>query len=111
MLGQEEDAVKSYLWSFATDSSRREPFMRLAEHYYYKGDHQRAACYAAAALQIPETVAYMNWWPYYTYLPHEILYWALWYLGQKEESKKHFEIAKQLNPESEKYKQDQQFYN
>lgn len=93
------------------DCSRREAFIRLALYYRSKDDFQRAACYASAALMIKTSTFYSDNQAHYAQVPHEILYWALYWLGQKEEAKKHFEIAKSYLPNNEKYKHDQQFFN
>jgi len=109
-LGNEVGAVNSYNRSFLIDSSRREALIKLAEFYYYKGDHQRTAAYAAAALTIPESSFYANNKAHYTWYPHEMLYWALWYLGDKEGSKYHFEKALAFRPDHQKYLDAKQFY-
>lgn len=110
-LGNVEIGLNNYHWAFQVDSSRRESLMRLALYYWRQVDHQRAAAYAAAALTVPWTPFYSNNVAEYEQLPHEILYWALWYLGNKEEAKLHWEKAIAYQPNNPKYLHDSQFFS
>jgi glycosyltransferase involved in cell wall biosynthesis/SAM-dependent methyltransferase len=109
-LGLEEQAVESFHRAFASDGSRRESLLRLAQHYFRKNDPQKVACYCAAALEIPWADFYANHMSNYTNEPHELMYWAQWYLGKREESKKHFDLAYSYCPTNPKYIHDRQFY-
>jgi len=82
----------------------------LAEHYWRKRDAQKVACYCAAALEIKETGFYANDMAHYRHYPHELLYWAKWYLGDKEGSKEHYDKAVSYWPDNPKYIHDRQFY-
>jgi glycosyltransferase involved in cell wall biosynthesis len=110
MLGDEQNALKWYNQSFLDDGTRREPLLRMATHFWKKNDALKVACYCAAVLEIGETSFYANYAAHYTYEPHELMYWAQWYLGNKEESKKHWEKAIGYTPLSPKYLHDARFY-
>ncbi len=110
-LGDSVGAIECYMRAFNIDSTRREALIKIAEHYYRRGNHQGAASFAEAALAIGPSDFYANNQAHYTYYPHEILYWAYWWLGNKEKSKKHFELALNYRPDSKKYLEDKQFYD
>ena len=109
-LGEEKEGLRCYHESFERDGTRREALLRLAVYYWKKNDHHHAAAYASAALVIPWTNFYANNAAEYAQLPHEILYWALWYLGDKEGSKEHWQKCIAYQPDNPKYKADAQFY-
>lgn len=109
-MGRTEEALASYHAALVIDSSRREAWIRLAEHYWKQNDHQRTACYASAALAISTQGFYADNAAHYTHLPHEMLYWALWYLGDKEGSRHHFERALGYQPNNPKYLTEAAFY-
>lgn len=107
-LGQTDKAVEAYQKSFNMESGRREPLIRLAELYREKDDFQRVACYCYAALQIPLNSYYANDAAHYAQKPHELLYWALWYLGNKAAAKVHFDVAMHYQPDM--FLKDAQFF-
>lgn len=109
-LGDEEKAIEAYHKSFQICAQRRAPFIRLCELYQKRQDYQRLACYAMAALQIKNKLYYMDLMSDYTYKPHEILYYALWYLNRKDEAKIHFDLAASYIPEYTKFLEDQKFF-
>jgi tetratricopeptide (TPR) repeat protein len=109
-LGNEDLAVKKWHEAIARDSSRREPWMRLAHHFHKKDDKQRAAAYAMAATTIPWSDFYANNANHYRHEPHEILYWALWWLGDRKGSFEHWKKARDFFPENEKYRRDSVYY-
>ena len=110
-LGNYATAVECYHQAFQIDGSRREALIRLADQYYKEGDHQKVACYAAAAMQIPWSNFYANIQSHYTTYPDELMYWATWYLGRHEESKQHFDKVFAMNPTNSKYLHDYQYYH
>ena len=110
MLSNERKAVEWYHRAFDLDACRREAPMRLARHYYEKGDAQRTACYCSMALEIPWNSFYANQRQHYTQEPHELLYWAEWQLGDKEKSKYHWERCLAYQPNNPKYIKDAKFY-
>lgn len=109
-LNFEGTALDWYFRAFMADSTRREPLLALADHFYHKKDAQKAACFANAALEISESLAYWDDRSYNEFKPHEILYWAQWYLGDKMGAKFHYKRALQLQPDNEKLKADAQFF-
>ena len=108
-MGDFDNMLKWYIKSFDKEA-RREPMMRIAEHYYKDGIYPQVIAYAEAALTVTELPFYSNHQPYYDNLPHELLYTAYWWTGKKEESKKHWEKAIKLYPNNPKYISDVQFY-
>ena len=109
-LGKEAEALDAYHRAFLIEPSRREALIRLAEHFWRKNDYQKTACYASAALEIAENGFYSNNHNHYAQVPHELLYWAKWYLGDKEGSKEHWKKALECQPRNPKYINDKQFY-
>jgi mannosyltransferase OCH1-like enzyme/glycosyltransferase involved in cell wall biosynthesis len=110
-LGDDEQALDWYVRAFNADGTRREPLIKLAEYWFQHNDPQKTACYAQAALEIPPNDCYCNIGAHYSYLPHEFLYWAFWYLGDKERSKEHWKKALDYWPTNPKYLSDSQFYD
>lgn len=107
------DIDKMFMWYFkAVDAcpNRRDPFMKIAEYYFAKNSYKHVIMYAEAALTINGSVFYSNFQPYYSNLPHELLYFAYWWDGNKEKSKMHYDIAYRLQPGNPKYIHDRQFY-
>lgn len=109
-LGDTGKMLKWYSMSVEKEA-RREPLMRMAEFYVSKGMHQHVVAYGEAALTITQLPFYSNHQPYYEHAPHEMLYIAYWYLGNKEKSKEHWEKAIEFVPHSPKYLSDAKFYN
>ena len=109
-LGKQDEAFTWYLKAFDLCPDRREPLMKLAEHYYRKNSPKHAIAYAEAALTITGSSFYSNYQPYYSNLPHELLYWAYWYLGNKVKSKEHYDIAYSIQPTNPKYIKERAFY-
>jgi len=109
-MGDEARALEHYNLSFVTDGTRREPLIRLAEYFWRKNDPQKVACYVASALEIPLNDCYCNLGAHYMNLPHELMYWALWYLGRRAEAKEHWEKALAYEPSNPKYLSDKQFF-
>ena len=110
MIGDEDKAVEAWHRSIFIEGQRREPWMRLAWHYYKKNDAHRAASYSAAAMELPWTDFYSNRMGHYTFEPKEINYWARWMLGDKEGSLKQYKDAVHMFPEHDKFKSDRKFY-
>jgi glycosyltransferase involved in cell wall biosynthesis len=109
-LGDDHQALHAWHEAFEMDGTRREPLMRLAGYHYRKANHARAAAYASAALVLPAQGFYFDLSENYQHLPHEILYVSLWWMGQKEESRRHWQQALAFAPESPKYQADAAFY-
>lgn len=108
-IGDITGDLERYRKSHNAEPNRREPLMKLAEHYYQNGDPLTTIMYATAALQIPLGNFYANYAPYYTNYPHEMLYRAYW-RSDKEKSKEHFDLAFSYEPNNPKYIEARQFY-
>lgn len=109
-LGDQTKAKAAWWQAFEEDGTRREPLMKLAMWHYRQAHHAQAAAYASACLHIPDQGFYFNLSENYRHLPHEILYVSLWWLGQREESKRHWQQALAFAPENAKYQADAAFY-
>lgn len=109
-LNRESQAVTCWNEAYAIESGRREPFIRLAEFYFRKDDHRRTAAYASASLTIPQGNFYADNSAHYQHVPHELLAWAFWYLGDKEKSKEHFDKAFAFQPLNGKFLYDYRFH-
>lgn len=97
--GASEDEVERLLLRAALrDSSRRDPLLRLATRRSASGDMQGAASFAAAALSIPPRTGVSEAEENHGSRPHAILYWALLWLGRREEARAHFEACRRLDP-------------
>lgn len=109
-IGEEAQAKEWFLKGYEEEPRRREALMRLAEMAFKKNDYQRCASYCAAALEIAWDGFYANVKSHYTHMPHELMYWAKWYLGDIEGSRAHFDKALSYQPESGKFLHDYRFY-
>ena len=65
---------------------------------------QGAASFATAALAIPAQagIGEMEW--NHSVGPHAILYWALFWLGRRDEAKRHFKRCRELEPANPVYR-------
>lgn len=98
-LGLSTDEVDEILFRAARrEPRRRDPLLRLADRRLGEGDMQGAASLAAAALMIPHQILMPEPEENHTVRPHAILYWALFWLGRREEAQRHFEICRKLDP-------------
>jgi len=106
------DADNMFLWwtKSIEKEVRREPLMRFAEYYSRKSMHRQTIAYCEAALSVTELPFYSNHQPYYENTPHELLYIAYWYVGNKEKSKEHYLKALAFSPNNKKYIEDGKFY-
>lgn len=110
IMGKREEAIARWHDSVTHYGNRREAWMRLASHYHKANDYQRAASYANAALAVPYNDFYGNNMEHYRHGPHEILYWAYWWLGDKSASFEHWKRAKSYWPDNRKFMHDSVFY-
>lgn len=109
-LGRAMEALQYYHYAYIICSTRREPFLRLAEYYYHRQDAKRVIAYTEASLTIPAVMFYAVDNSLYTNKPHEYLYWAYWQIGEKEKSREHFLKAINYSPNNNKYLQDKKWY-
>lgn len=98
-LGRVAEAKDAYRRAFAVDPTRREPLLRLATTCCRLGELAVAAQCARQSLAIPYTSPYPEIEANYTWIPHSFLYWSLFWLGQKDEARVHWEIYRSLAPE------------
>lgn len=110
-LGEFEKMKTTYQKSFDICISR-DPLLAMARFYRQQNDYQRTASYAEAALAVarPEELLYFSLETDYTYFPHELLYWAYWYLGDKKKSRYHFEKCLEYVPDHPKFLKDRSFF-
>jgi glycosyltransferase involved in cell wall biosynthesis len=109
-IGKFDETLKWYMKALDICPERREPLMKLAEYYFSKNSPKHVIVYAEAALTINGGSFYSNFQPYYTNLPHELLYWAYWWAGDRNKSRMHYDIAFSMKPNHPKYISDRQFY-
>lgn len=106
------DEVEEVLFRASTrDSRRRDPLLRLARLGLARGDLQSAASLAAAALAIPVQSGFSEAESNHSTGPHAILYWALLWLGRREEARTHFEICRELDPGNALYAEHARFFS
>lgn len=105
-----KEAIKYYNEAYTIFSGWREPFMRLAIIYQKLDDFQRSISYASGALMIYKTSGFQEPMINYSWLPHSILYWGLYWLNKKEEAKKHFNICMEIDPNNQKFINDSVFF-
>ena len=108
--GEDKEAVLAYQEAINIDSTRREPFMKLAGHYFRKNDAQRVAIYTTAGMTIRHHGYYMDRACYYQEDPHKLLYWAMYYLGAKEAGLQHWREALKFAPTDRRILVDAQFF-
>ena len=102
--GGSPDEVDTLLFrAVSRDSKRRDPLLRLAQRSLAEGDMQGAASFATAALEIPPRTGISEPEENHSTGPHAILYWALFWLGRREEGKPHFERCRELDPANPVY--------
>ncbi len=109
-LGEKILAIEAFKEATRIEPKRREPHMKLAELYWREGNATLAAIYAQHALDAGQCNFYANYQPYYEHLPHEILYWGLWNIGNKEGAQEHFEKALAWQPNNPKFLHDARFF-
>jgi tetratricopeptide (TPR) repeat protein len=98
-LGCAREAEETYRRALGLDATRREPLLRLAAACCRRGDFDAAARSAREALAVPRTSAYPELDANYTWIPHSILYWSLFWLGRMDEARVHWEACRHLAPE------------
>ena len=105
VLGRTAEARESYRRAFTIDPTRREPLLRLAAVSCRAADFDAAADWARQSLAIPRTSAYPELEANYTWLPHCLLYWSLFWLRRRDEARTHWEAYLALVPEEDKYQE------
>ena len=95
-LGRVSEAREAYQRAFTLDPTRREPLLRLAMTCCRSGEFELAVQYASQSLEIPDTSPYPEAEANYTWVPHSLLYWSLFWLGQKDQARAHWDIYRSL---------------
>jgi glycosyltransferase involved in cell wall biosynthesis len=98
-LGKVSEAQDAYRHAFSLDATRREPLLRLATLCGARGEFEATIESARQALEIPHTSAYPEREANYTWIPHALLYWSLFWLGRKGEAQVHWETCMALAPD------------
>lgn len=109
-LGNLDKALADYHKALSVDSTRREPWIRAAHLYLKRDQFQSAAGFAYAAASIPQTSVLYEPAQFYTHEPHYIIYRSLFWLGRKEEARRHYDICIRLDPENYTYRNDEKFF-
>jgi glycosyltransferase involved in cell wall biosynthesis len=97
-LDEPDRAAACYARACEVDPTRREPFLRRAALGCRRGDFEAAVTYASRGLTISRTSAFAELDANYTWLPHSILYWSLFWLGRHEDARRHWETGLRLAP-------------
>ena len=101
----DEDGVADLLFkAIRRDPSRRDPLLHLARRRLAAGDFQGAVSFATAALQIPARVGLSESEENLRDGPHAVLYWALFWLGRRDEARGHFRICLEQDPKNPVYR-------
>lgn len=109
-LGKPDAAAESLFRAVRVDPSRREPLLQLAWLCQRQGDFQGSVTFAAAALAVPGGARMVDAQSHYTFDPHAVLYWGLFWLGRRAEAKTHWETCLRLAPENEKFREDARLF-
>lgn len=108
-LGDDAEAVEWWHRSFAL-CSRREPLLRIAQLRYRQNRPADIVPYVAAALELARPEFYGNTPEYYTYRPHQLMYWARGWTGNIPEARKHILKALDYDPTNEVFLADLWYY-
>jgi tetratricopeptide (TPR) repeat protein len=98
--------------AIATDPSRRESKVALAQEFYKKSDWENCRRWALEALEIKEKpLDYMCEEFAWGYIPHDLAAISSYWLGLKEESFIHGSTALELNPNDPRLIENMKFYS
>lgn len=109
-INQPEKQVEFYNKAYFIDSSRREPFIQLAQFYLHNKQYEAAISYANACLNIPWRPFYANNKAHYEHLPYDILYKASGWLGDITNAQKYLLKCLEYQRDNPEYLRDTQFY-
>ncbi len=102
--GDEDGVAALLLKARRRDPSRRDPLLRLARLRLNGGDFKGAVSFAISALDLPARVGLSEAEENLKDAPHAILYWSLFWLGRREEARRHFEICLENDPANPVYR-------
>lgn len=104
--GQSDEAVSDLFFRAARrDPGHRHPLLQLARLALDAGNLQGAVCFANAALAIPPRISFTQLEEDLRAGPHAILYWALLWLGRRDEAREHHRICLAMAPENAVYRE------
>ena len=110
-LKEPGQAIQCYSRAFSIDGTRREPLLKLATLSCKQSDFRGGVEYASAALEIPRTSTYFEFDVNYSYVPHAILYWSLFWLGRKQQARRHWELCVQLAPNNPQFREHAKLFD
>jgi tetratricopeptide (TPR) repeat protein len=103
--GKSDEGVSDLLFRSARrDPGHRHPLLQLARLALDAGNLQGAVSFARAALQIPPGVSYTQLEVDLRDGPHAVLYWALFWLGRKDEAHEHHRTCLAMDPANPVYR-------
>jgi glycosyltransferase involved in cell wall biosynthesis len=98
-LAAPDAAATQYRRAARVDPTRREPLLRLAALHCRRGEFDAAVAATRDALTVPRTSGFAELDANYTWLPHSILYWCLFWLGRHAEARHHWDTCRRLAPD------------
>lgn len=109
----EPDSAETHLVkAIATDPSRRESKVALAQEFYKKNDWENCYKWAISALEIEiKPLDYMCEEFAWGYLPHDLAAISSYWLGKKEEALLHGTAALNLSPNDPRLIENMKFYS
>lgn len=109
-LGDDDAARDAYLRARKLNDSRREPLLRLAQLSTKHGDFKSCSEYARAALRIPSVGDFSEADINYRQLPHALLYWSLFWLGERTTAHIHWQKCRAFVPQDAKVLADAKLF-
>ena len=108
--GNDDKAMEWWGKALAQTNPRREAFLELAQYWKRKDNFRLTAAYAVAALEIPNNGFYANEVANYTFLPHELLYWAKGWMGDIPAARQHTLKVLEYQPDHSPAIRDLHYY-
>lgn len=109
-LRDDEAAVREYSRAHAIDGSRREPWLRLARLHSRRGEFEACAQACRAALKIRTRGMFTEADENFTHLPHSLLYWSLFWMGEREAAEVHWRNCLAFEPHNSKFSGDAKLF-
>lgn len=97
-LGEPSQAEAAYARAAAVDASWRGPLLRRASLLSAQGRFELAAACAEQALTIASPSPAAENDANYGWLPHQLLYWSLFWLGRRADAERHWHAYRELAP-------------
>lgn len=102
-LGQTDKAVAAYMSASMVEPTRREPWIRLGWYATNVNKPLLAACFAAAAMQVPYDGVFAEDCRNYEHHPHHTMYWAMMRLKRYDEAWPQLQICRKFAPDHERF--------